>query len=203
MPSGRDKDSTSASLLRRAVDWDDHRTWTQLQGRYDPLIRRCCLRYRLVGEDADEVRQDAWIEVAKRLRSFVYDPRRSFRGWLWTVCRHKCCDFLERRKRDRSLPLDERDEPWAEEGGDGEARASYAALLREAEAIQDAVRRRVEPRTWEAFWLVAVRFQPAGEVAEQLGMTIAAVYKASQRVQKMLREEGRRPDGEPSGGRRP
>jgi len=203
MPRSREQDSTSVSLLRKAVDWDDHPTWTQLQERYDPLIRRCCRRYRLVDEDADEVRQDVWIEVAKRLRSFVYDPRRSFRGWLWTVCRHKCCDFLEKRKRERALPLDDRDEPWAEEDGGGEAQAAYVALLREAEEIQDAVRRRVEARTWEAFWLVAVRFQSAGEVAEQLGMTIAAVYKASQRVQKMLRAEGRRPDGEPFGGRRP
>jgi RNA polymerase sigma-70 factor (ECF subfamily) len=187
-----DAGSTSVTLLKRAGDWGDHLAWTQLQDRYDPLIRRCCQRLGLAGDFADEVRQNTWIEVAKRMKSFAYDPRQSFRGWLWTVCRHKAFDLLEQRRRERILALDERDEPWADDVEGGEDKAAYDGLLREAEEIHAIVRRRVEARTWEAFWLVAVRFWPAREVAEQLGMTIAAVYKASQRVLGMLQAEGRR-----------
>jgi RNA polymerase sigma factor (sigma-70 family) len=198
----KDVGSTSASLLRKAGDWGDHRAWTELHERYDPLIRSCCRSLGLKGEVADGVCQDTWIEVAKRLRSFAYDPQRSFRGWLWTVCRHKAFDLLERRNRDRVFALDDRDEaglsrlrsdqPSDWDDDEEEHASAYGGLLREAREIHAVVRRRVEARTWEAFWLVVVRFWPAGEVAEQLGMTTAAVYKASQRVLRMLQTEGRR-----------
>lgn len=200
----RDDDSTNASLLRKAGDWGDHHAWKQLQDRYDPLIGSCCRSLGLTGEIADEVRQNTWIEVARRMKSFAYDPRRSFRGWLWTVCRHKALDLLEARRRERALALDDRDEgdprflqagAWPDRDDDegrGDRDAAYAALLREAEEIHAAVRRRVETRTWEAFWLVVVQFWPAGEVAEELGTTTAAVYKSSQRVLRMLQSEGRR-----------
>lgn len=197
-----DDESTNVSLLRRAADWGDHQSWIQLQERYDPLIRRCCRSLGLTGEVADEVRQNTWIEVAKRMKSFAYDPRRSFRGWLWTVCRHKTFDLLEQRNREQALALDDRDEdvPSAgrsdgslDEGDDPED--EQGGLLREAREIHAAVRNRVEPRTWEAFWLVVVRFWTARETADQLGMTTAAVYKASQRVLAMLRAEAHRRRG--------
>ena len=43
----------------------------------------------LYGDSADDVCQETWIEVAKRIRSFVYDTRGTFRGWLWKVCHHE------------------------------------------------------------------------------------------------------------------
>jgi len=46
-----------------------------------------------------------------------------------------------------------------------------------------------EERTWRAFWLAAVEHQPPASVAEQLGMSTAAVYMAKSRVLRRLREE--------------
>jgi hypothetical protein len=50
----------------------------------------------------------------------------------------------------------------------------------------------VQPRTWEAFWLVAVRDWSVEMTARSLGMTHVAVYAARDRVARMLRAEGKR-----------
>jgi RNA polymerase sigma-70 factor (ECF subfamily) len=62
--------------------------------------------------------------------------------------------------------------------------------LRQAEEITRDVRARVEPRTWEAFWLTAIEKASGRDVAAKLGMTLGAVYTAKRRVGQMLRSEG-------------
>jgi hypothetical protein len=78
--------------------------------------------------------------------------------------------------------------------GDGEAEPDPARqfLLDQAAKAQDAVRRRIRPRTWDAFWLVIVRDWTVARTAKTLDMTHAAVYAAVDRVNRMLLDEGRR-----------
>ena len=65
-------------------------------------------------------------------------------------------------------------------------------LLRLAEEVQDGVRRRVEERTWQVFWAVAVLGQSVREASDAAGITYCAAFTAHKRVGRMLREEGRR-----------
>ena len=53
----------------------------------------------------------------------------------------------------------------------------------------ERVRRRVEPNTWQAFWLTTVEGQSAADVAQQLGMNEGAVPVYKHRVVKMIRSE--------------
>ncbi|MDY0166995.1 MAG: hypothetical protein RBS80_10655 [Thermoguttaceae bacterium] len=46
-----------------------------------------------------------------------------------------------------------------------------------------------EASTWRAFWRVAVDGQRPADVAEELGMTLHAVYKAKSRVLRRVRQE--------------
>ena len=64
-------------------------------------------------------------------------------------------------------------------------------LLGEAEKVQGAVRAKVKPHTWDAFWLVAVCDWTVERTAKALGMTHTAVYAARERVARMLRDEGK------------
>jgi DNA-directed RNA polymerase specialized sigma24 family protein len=73
-------------------------------------------------------------------------------------------------------------------------------LLDVSERIQSAVRARVKPHNWEAFWLVAICDWSVERTAQALGMTRAAVYAAKERVARMLRDEGRRVLDQPAGG---
>lgn len=53
----------------------------------------------------------------------------------------------------------------------------------------ELVRAEFEAATWQAFWRVAVDGQRSADVAEELGMTLHAVYKAKSRVLRRVRQE--------------
>jgi hypothetical protein len=53
----------------------------------------------------------------------------------------------------------------------------------------DLSRLRVEPRTWDAFHLLAIEGRSGAEVARHLEMKVATVFVARSKVQRMLREE--------------
>jgi RNA polymerase sigma factor (sigma-70 family) len=205
-----DVGSTSRSQLEAIRDWGNQPAWVEFHKRYDPLVRRCLAHLRLDDATTDEVCQEAWVQVANRMRSFVYDPAGSFRGWLWRVTHHEAMKFLARRAKERMFSLDERDdgalggqelfdsaasvpeEAGAVCGGDDEGSRALAGLLREAEEIQAAVRQAVKPHTWEAFWLVGVAFWTVDATASHLQISPASVIKAKARVTKMLQREARR-----------
>lgn len=45
------------------------------------------------------------------------------------------------------------------------------------------------PSTWQAFWKLVVEDKTASQVAEELGLSISAVYSSKVRVMRRLREE--------------
>jgi len=191
-----DKGSTCPALLGRGGDWSDHDAWVELFERYDGLIRHCCDRLGLIASDADEVRQETWIEVAKRLQRFRYDPRGSFRAWLWVVCRNKGISFLRRDDGRRIAFLDDASAiAPADPDAFLEDDARSSPLFAEAARIQAAVRAAVESRSWEAFWLADVYEWEIERVADHLGLSRAAVYKSVQRMRARLREEGAKRSG--------
>jgi RNA polymerase sigma-70 factor (ECF subfamily) len=46
-----------------------------------------------------------------------------------------------------------------------------------------------QPATWKAYWEHAAVGRPAAEVAAELGMSVNAVYLATSRVLRRLRQE--------------
>jgi RNA polymerase sigma factor (sigma-70 family) len=197
--------ATSPELIRMVADCGDHAAWLRFYSRYDPHLKRWCRGFGLDADSAEEVCQRIWIEVAKRMRTFHYDPTRTFRGWLRRLCKSRTIDFLRRHNAaDGFLGLDDCVDEWGagaggttddpEEGDPGEADAEGRRFLLfgEADRIQEAVRRKIKPGTWEAFWLVAICDWTVERTAKTLGMTHIAVYAARDRVARMLREEGNR-----------
>jgi len=197
-----DGTATSLTLLSGVRDWQNAPAWREFFRRYDALLTDWCGRL-LDPAAADEVRQRVWIELAGRMRTFRYDPQKSFRGWLRELCRSRTVDFLRSRQRQLrnvqpldeaapSLAVDESDPAASnfEEAEPGDA--LLADLAAEAAAVQSAVRKRVKPRTWEVFWQIAIADRPIREVADGYGLSYAAAFEAYARVGRMLREEGAR-----------
>ncbi|MCX4435374.1 MULTISPECIES: RNA polymerase sigma factor [Streptomyces] len=56
----------------------------------------------LVGDDAEDVASDTWLEIARDLGRFKGDGA-GFRGWTSTIARHRALDHL-RRQRVRPRP---------------------------------------------------------------------------------------------------
>jgi RNA polymerase sigma factor (sigma-70 family) len=159
--------------------------------RYGAQILLWCRRWKLQEADAQDVTQNVLLKLADKLRTFTYDPSRSFRAYLKTLTNYALCDFLEARKR-----------PGGAGGGEGlemlesvESRTDLVQQLNAAfdqELLEEAmarVQRRVEPHTWEAFRLTAIDGLSGAAVAELLAIKVATVFKARSKVQHLLKEE--------------
>jgi RNA polymerase sigma factor (sigma-70 family) len=197
--------STSSTLLREVADWHDHPAWVTFRDRYDPYLRRWCRGHGLDDDAIDEVSQRIWIELADRMRTFEYDPERTFRGWLRRLCESRVIDFLRQRRGDCALSLDDRDgaiQVYSHgaliDSSEIDRQENERAvdpfrlfLFDEAEKVQAVVRAKVKPWNWDAFWLVAVCDWTVERTAKSLGMTHTAVYAARERVARMLYAEGK------------
>ncbi|MFI2201822.1 RNA polymerase sigma factor [Streptomyces sp. NPDC020192] len=51
----------------------------------------------IVGDDAEDVASDAWLEIARDLGRFKGDGA-GFRGWTATIARHRALDHLRRQR---------------------------------------------------------------------------------------------------------
>lgn len=193
-----DAGTTNPTLLNRLCDWRDHDAWVDFVTRYDPVIRLCSRRYRLDAESTEELCQRVWIDLARRMRTFRYDPGKTFRGWLRRLCESRAIDLLRKRKAEAAELFDDQSAALflASAPADSEYVESEALerplLLRRAEEVQDRVRRRVDARTWQMFWNIAIEGQSVREVSAAVGISYYAVFAAQKRVSRMLREEGRR-----------
>ena len=187
-------DSTSQSLLRRAREHDPE-AWSRLTAVYGPTLYAWCRRSGLQASDAADVTQEVFQAVAVSLDKFRKDrPGDTFRGWLWTITRNKIRDFaranakrLDAAGGTANLQLIEQasdDGPFDPDDASGEK--LHAALARRAVALMQSD---FEATTWQAFWRVAVESQPPKSVAEDLGLSVAAVYMAKSRVLRRLREQ--------------
>ncbi len=190
----RPQDSgTRVSLLGRLRrDPTNQAIWAEFVDHYGTKIYAWCRRWGLQEADAQDVTQNVLLKLADKMRTFTYDPSRSFRAWLKTLTHHAWSDYLESRSRP----------------GQGSGDSQIAGMLHSVEARDDLlqhleaefdrelfeeamarVRLRVAPRTWEAFRLTALEGLSGAEAAERVPMQIAQVFVAKRRVQKMLTAE--------------
>ncbi len=184
-------DSTNPYLLARAGDWRDHRAWLEIIERYEPMLSLVCRQAKLSGDETNEVLQRVWIDLARRLLSFRYDPTRRFRGFLATLCRSRIIDVIRERNKGVMVPLSEiAEEIRADEFSEDKNSTMLARQFEIANEVQQVVRAKVNPETWDAFWLTSVENLSLKEAGAQLGKTRAAIFEAQNRVRKRLRIEG-------------
>src|SRR5438477_10862683 len=91
---------TRQSLLVRLRDLQDRQAWGQFVDVYAPLIYGYVRKRGLQDADAADLTQACLRQVAARVGSLEYDPRRgTFRGWLFTIVRNKLRDFRAHSER--------------------------------------------------------------------------------------------------------
>lgn len=80
----------------------DERALTALWRELQPAL----LRYLRAVEPgaAEDIASDTWLEVTGRLDRFQGDER-AFRGWLFTIARHRLIDARRRAARRRTAPV--------------------------------------------------------------------------------------------------
>ena len=185
-------DQTSPSLLERLHDPADRVAQDEFVARYTATIYQWCRKKRLQEADADDVTQGVLVFLLRKMRTFVYDPKRgSFRGWLRTVTQHACADFFDERKRAVAGSGDSRVLDHLQNIASDDLEDTLAAALdREVwELAQARVRLRTTARDWEIFRVLTLEERSGADVAAQFNLPVATVYVVKSRVQAKLKSE--------------
>lgn len=185
--------ATSHSLLVRLGHLPaDPRAWAEFTHRYQPLIRRFCLRRGLDAVDAQDVSQDVLARLVRAMRTFRYDPRGGFRRWLYTVCRNALHDHRRKARRPgrgtgdslvaKILANQPAPESASRSRSDEYERELFGLAL-------SRVRARVAEHNWKAFELSVLEGRSVEETAGTLGLHAGMIYVARCKITKMLRQE--------------
>lgn len=186
---------TQPTLLVRIRDARDQQAWGRFVDLYAPLVYGFLRKRGLQDADAADLTQDVLRQVAAAAQRLEYDERRgSFRGWLFTIVQNRLTDHWRRegvREHGTGDTNAQQQLNEVPQQGDPDASAEWDAdyqrqLFHYAASI---VQQDFSSGTWQAFWKTAVEGQAGRDVAEELGMTIAAVYLAKGRVMTRLKQQ--------------
>ncbi len=184
--------TTRPSLLVRLRDPNDERAWEEFVEIYTPLIGRVARSRGLQNADAADLAQEVFRAVAGAIDRYDLDPSKgSFRAWLFRIARNLAINLLNARKRqpqgtgdpDIQSLLEQQPSSEAEETRQFDDEYRRRLFRWAAEQVQSEFRE----STWQAFWRTGVEGREPRAVAEELGMSVGAVYIARSRVMARLR----------------
>jgi RNA polymerase sigma factor (sigma-70 family) len=177
----------SVTSLVAAAAGGDESAWTELVGRYTPLVYAVIRSYDLSRADAADVNQTVWLRLVEHLGR-VRDPQ-ALAAWLATTTRRECVR-LSRLGR-RTQPLDPCDDALG--GYDGLSRAAEAAdeeLLRaeRRQALREGFAQ-LPPRC-QALLALLTADPPVSyrEIAERLGVPVGSIGPTQARCLRRLRD---------------
>ena len=185
---------TSVTLLHALGNAPSHMAWDRFIRIYSGLLREWALRWGASPEDADDIVQETMLNVFRSIREFQYNPQGSFRSWLKVVA-WRSWKYLYRKNRKNLRDVDKI--PSVRMTSlkyllNVPARDDLLMVfecMAEAEIIQLAcsqVRPHFRESTWRAFELIEFENKTGQEVANELGMSIAAAHAAAYRVRKKV-----------------
>jgi RNA polymerase sigma-70 factor, ECF subfamily len=181
--------------LRCAQDGDEggFRTiYRELQPR---LVRYLSA---IVGEDADDVASEAWLQIARDLATFRGDWD-DFRGWAATIARHRAMDHLRstRRRPSIAVPVD-----LLTELADSQDTAAQAVDVMSTQAALALIATLPRDQA-EAVLLRAVVGLDAKAAGQVLGKRAGAVRTAAYRGLRKLAQDVSRDGWPPAPSRDP
>jgi RNA polymerase sigma-70 factor (ECF subfamily) len=186
-------DVTRQSLLARAQA-SDQGAWQDLTRLYRPLIVGW-LRYQAVpANEVDDLVQDILLSVVQNLSNFRHSGRRgAFRTWLRAIAHSRACDFW--RARGRQVPassdsgvaeaLRQLEDPNSELNRQWDEEHDQYVLR----CLLDVMALEFETSTLQAFRRVALEGASSEQAAQELGLSVGAVYIAKSRVLHRLRQQ--------------
>ena len=177
-----DEGPLQAELIERARAGDSDAFAVLYRDTQPRLLRYAAL---LVGQDADDVTAEAWLQIARDLRTFTGDLR-AFRGWASTVVRNRALDLKRASIRRPAVPMEMM---YLDRPADNDTAATAAESISTAAAL--ALIATLPRDQAEAVLLRTVVGLDAKAAAEVLGKRAGAVRVAAHRGLKAL---GRRID---------
>jgi RNA polymerase sigma-70 factor (ECF subfamily) len=180
------------SLLLRAQSGEEN-AWQDLTALYRPLILALLNRQGVPARDLEDLCQDIFVSLVRHLPTFQHSGNRgAFRGWLRAIVCSRTIDYW--RSTDPggqatggsgvTAALQQLEDPASDLNRQWDAEHDRYVLR----CVLDLVEEEFEPRTLQAFRRLALEGATGAEAAQELGLSVAAVYVAKSRVLQRLRQ---------------
>ena len=184
---------TRQSLLLRAQTGEAN-AWKDLTDLYRPLIIGWLNHQGVPARDLEDLSQEVLLSVVKHLPTFQHSGSRgAFRAWLRTIVCSRTADYWRAHDADTQPS-----------GGSGATAALQQIADPESKlnrqwdeehdqyvihCLLDLIEQKFEPVSLKAFRRLTLDGASGAEVAQELGLSVAAVYMAKSRVLARIREE--------------
>ena len=184
---------TRQSLLLRAWTGQEE-AWKDLTDIYRPLIIGWLNRQGVPAVDLEDLSQDVLLSVVKHLPGFEHSGNRgAFRSWLRTIVCSRTADYWRAvdpgNQADggsgATVALQQIEDPDSDLNRQWDEEHDRYVL----NCLLDLVEEEFEPLTLKAFRRLALDGASGAEAAQELGLSVAAVYVAKSRVLQRIRQE--------------
>jgi RNA polymerase sigma factor (sigma-70 family) len=185
---------TSVSLLERLRTRPDDAAWNRLVELYTPLLRYWMKQQLLLEGDADDLVQEVLLVLTRELPKFEHNGRPgAFRRWLKTILVHRLQGYWRAKQNrpvasghsDLAQKLEQLEDPTSGLSQLWDREHDRHVMARLLEQIEH----QVAPATWQAFRRVVLEGKDEATVAEEIGISVNAVFIAKSRVLARLRRE--------------
>lgn len=182
-------ETTRSSVLRAVANTENEAAWQRLFDLYAGFIFSIARSKGLKPEDADDIVQIVFTDLARNLPTFQYDRTKGrFRSYLAGLVHWRVMDRLKAGKRDSELKANflEEAQSFVSPADDGFAEREWQAA-----ALEEALRRikpDVRPEHYAAFVASTVEGQDTETVMRLYGLSRDNLYQIRKRLTMKLRE---------------
>lgn len=184
-------EATRSSVIRAVADTGNEAAWQRLFDLYAGFIFSIARSKGLKPEDADDVVQVVFADLARNLPTFQYDRAKGkFRSYLTGLVHWRVMDKLKAGKRDADFKAEFWEEAKAAAAADAEHEA-FSEREWQAAAVEEALRRikpDVRPEHYAAFVASTFEGQDTEAVMRLYGLSRDNLYQIRRRLTAKLRE---------------
>ena len=181
-------EATRSSVLKAAADTENEAAWARLFNLYAGFVFSIARSKGLNEEDADDIVQIVFADLARNLPTFEYDRAKGrFRSYLIALVHWRVKDKLRLVQRDKEFMEGYMDEVANLPPADRD----FAEREWQAAALEEALRRikpEVRPEHYAAFVASAVEGQDTESVMRLYGLSRDNLYQIRKRLTVRLRE---------------
>ncbi len=176
MTPERNQNISDSDLIRGCME-SDRRMQEELYRRFSPRMYAVCLRYAGNAEGAEDILQEGFIKVFKKLDSFRNEG--SFEGWIRRIFVNTAIEHFRRKKY--LLPVTEKEENTIE--------GKYISVLDELGAKDImALVQELSPGYRTVFNMYVVEGYTHKEIADQLGISEGTSKSQLSRAKVILQD---------------
>jgi RNA polymerase sigma-70 factor (ECF subfamily) len=186
----REKKASDGSLIAQIKSGSSD-AFEELLGRYESKVYNLALRFTRNQEDAEEVLQDVFVTVFKKVGGF--EGKAAFSSWLYRVIVNSAFMKLRKRKHGAAVSIEDVPEQARTSSIDAESirqeRSDAVLQNRQLQEVLNAAILRLPDQYRAVFVLRDIDGLSNSEVGEILSISIPAVKSRLHRSRLMLRRK--------------